>query len=973
MPVRTPPITLSPRRRLGAPGWWWCLVLAAVLLAAPPGRAGQAPEITVLTRDLPPSARLILSWGKGPAQQASLHKLARPVELVIKATGRRNPAARNSLVRVVALELPGRERVPEADFQIEPGWIYRRPERKQALVFTGQGPARAMWRGEANGDLKLVLAENRASGIVEISWCGQTRTEDLYAPQHANRLIVLPLPPAPSRWAAALPPGAQGKRLELRVITPCPHKGGLEAVAARQADGAALWEKRDLKPDAVDQGAPFTQAYHLAAGAEEAARPTAPVPLPALPRDLAIDHRYHNQDASAACGVPDTLWWPRTSFDAAGVLHLVRVNSPRTSPGGAPTSTALGRLSIGSARGIRPRPLEGWLPIYDWDLDRGRLRLMALPDSWAADAVEVTAETRLPAVLEVFAGKLAVGGSEILWQGSPLLALAGRSLAGALSPDGRRLEFILPPGRSLLLRNLNPADPAGFRRAMARAARLNPAELTRVASAPWQRLVDGAAELRVSNPAVSAAWRNCLAQLFLLRSSYQGGLRVHGTGGTVQGGAYDWGFWYRDYAWHLTALASAGLAGPAAAELDLFWRHQAPDGLLAAPERQYDGFGQAARAAFRALALNPGSGREEAVYARLLAGAKAQSALGPAARPGAPRSCLPLLPPGEGDGGVSGPGKLVLHHNTWTLLGLDRLARLARRLGRDPDAKWLDQERARLGRALSGALPFYFVGAGPGAGFLSGSLSADSFRARPTPSWMGYTVFWPQYLPAQPGAAGMFAATNRHLDSHAFQGLPIGLGWEADTVWPYNAANWARARLARGDPAAGLRILQSVLNTAWHSGTWAEEYFVVDGGRALGKARRGYDIPNTNLHVTAPATALLLLRDLVLREEVAAGALHLASALPWGWDWVDLTRAPTLFGQADFTLRREPGLLRARLRLAGPAWSQPERVVLHLPLAPGQQAVTARLNGREVPVMGDRVIVTAVPPERDWQWEVRLR
>src|SRR5690606_12846661 len=196
---------------------------------------------------------------------------------------------------------------------------------------------------------------------------------------------------------------------------------------------------------------------------------------------------------------------------------------------------------------------------------------------------------------------------------------------------------------------------------------------------------------------------------------------------------------------------------------------------------------------------------------------------------------------------------------------------------------------ALLGRAdrmqagLDSLLPF-FAGSSNGINGLAGALDPVTLDVSDELAWAALTLRWPRDLVLHDRSSiALFQTTSRAIWERSFHHLPIGLGWHDDAVWPYNALDWAQAALRDDRPDQALRILESVLNASWYTGSWAEEYHVAPIAPSVGSAAGGYDVPNTNMHVTAPAGAILLMRNLLVEDDSSAGALEIASGLPTGW------------------------------------------------------------------------------------------
>lgn len=121
-----------------------------------------------------------------------------PHQLEVRATGQKSAGAKGSEVWLIGLYPASQQPVSPGEFQHEPGWSIKDGK----LVFSGTAPASARWSGAINGDADLQLVSHPWSGIVEITWDGQTQTIDLF---NADADVARAIPLSASRLAQRTP------------------------------------------------------------------------------------------------------------------------------------------------------------------------------------------------------------------------------------------------------------------------------------------------------------------------------------------------------------------------------------------------------------------------------------------------------------------------------------------------------------------------------------------------------------------------------------------------------------------------------------------------------------------------------------------------------------------------------------------------------------------------------------------------
>jgi hypothetical protein len=120
-----------------------------------------------------------------------------PHQLELLATGQKNVVAKDAQVWIIGLYNTEDQPIPLTTFTHDPGWTIQ----DDKLAFLGAQPATALWSGTLRGNAELRLVSHAWSGIVRITWDGQSQVVDLFngAPTNATQTIQL----AGSRLTAA--------------------------------------------------------------------------------------------------------------------------------------------------------------------------------------------------------------------------------------------------------------------------------------------------------------------------------------------------------------------------------------------------------------------------------------------------------------------------------------------------------------------------------------------------------------------------------------------------------------------------------------------------------------------------------------------------------------------------------------------------------------------------------------------------
>lgn len=107
--------------------------------------------------------------------------------LVVEATGQKHPNAQGSEVWLVALERGNGDVISPETMQFEGDWRVN----DDVIMTTGQQQASASWTGTTDTTLALVLISHPWSGVIDITWNGETQSVDLYQEAGPPRTISL--------------------------------------------------------------------------------------------------------------------------------------------------------------------------------------------------------------------------------------------------------------------------------------------------------------------------------------------------------------------------------------------------------------------------------------------------------------------------------------------------------------------------------------------------------------------------------------------------------------------------------------------------------------------------------------------------------------------------------------------------------------------------------------------------------------
>jgi len=324
-----------------------------------------------------------------------------------------------------------------------------------------------------------------------------------------------------------------------------------------------------------------------------------------------------------------------------------------------------------------------------------------------------------------------------------------------------------------------------------------------------------------------------------------------------------------------------------------------------------------------------------------------------------------LLPKAYPDGGIGGIRAEYLT-TLWTLAGFNLVARAARWLGRDDDARGVQAEFDRLLadfraharrdlRRLPDGTPYLRM-------WMRGQsdhVTKPDFKGRLFPwqrlglgsgTWAFCQAIYTGevFAPDDPLVRNLLKLFDR-LDNR--QGLPEGMGWLLDrSIWTYGPAFAAQTWLYAGRPDKAVDYLYAFANHAAPTRVWREEQSLDETGHGHANG----DMP----HNWASAEFIQLVRHLLVLER--GDALELLYGLPPEWSRrgsrFRVERTPTRFGPVSLR-----GGIDARGRgevvvQVDPAWPQPAGH-LRLKLPPGARRTGVLLNGRPAAPDADGVIL----------------
>jgi hypothetical protein len=381
----------------------------------------------------------------------------------------------------------------------------------------------------------------------------------------------------------------------------------------------------------------------------------------------------------------------------------------------------------------------------------------------------------------------------------------------------------------------------------------------------------GGLQIRVPDARVEEAFR-----------AVKGRLHVFDDGSHFSPGTFLYhGHWFRDSAFIGLAFDQMGFGKHVGSKIKNFLRRQNRDGFFRSQNGEWDSNGQAIWTIVTHIQRGGDPSLLEEAYPALLRGGRWIDRMRRKNR-NEPSLHFGLLPAGF-SAEHFGPNDHYYWDNLWSLAGLEKLVWAARRLGRQNDAREMEEILEEFRKDVESSMMESFARAdyqglpcSPYRGLDSaaiGSLVGVSPLdvTDPQSGWIGGTV---EFLVRNNLRDGLFLQKIIHTGLNA-----------------YLSAQLARVLMRRFDPR-GFAILEALIRHSGPTLAWPEAIHPRTLGGCMGDGDHGW----------AAAEFLNLIRDLLVREE--RGQLLLLSAAPESWfregAILGVTGAPTLHGEVTF-------------------------------------------------------------------------
>lgn len=466
----------------------------------------------------------------------------------------------------------------------------------------------------------------------------------------------------------------------------------------------------------------------------------------------------------------------------------------------------------------------------------------------------------------------------------------------------------------------------------------------------WEPLFEKGAQFSTGDARLDNLYRTSLINIFLLRTKYPGAANGGQDLYVVKPGAstYD-AFWYRDAAYMIAALDSAGQSEEAEKSLRLFWQtglpgtfgsyEQQESGLWQSPLDQSDAQGQVLWALVNHAQLSGNTDWLRIVYPKIRKGAGWIRNVTTQMRYRTENGNRPiyygLLPAAEGE--AIGQG-YIYYHDFWAVLGLRMAIEAALGVNEENDVKWMTDTYNTFRDDLSASVKLAFDRIGGGK-----YIPATPFHpVSQLDIWGSIAALYPtRFLGAHDP---MISRTLDMMREHSQEGEYTY--FNRKKLWTYITVDWAMCYLLRDDIEMFFRLFDGYVAHASPTNGWTEEIFL-DTRQGTG------DMP----HGWAAAQFVHLLRNSLVCED--SDVLHLC----WGAreDWLNngitVQRAPTRFGVVSFKLRKSGDSLALEYRCERET-HQPQYSQAQLHLAPSvKRPISVRINGKiETLAVGQRVI-----------------
>jgi hypothetical protein len=373
-------------------------------------------------------------------------------------------------------------------------------------------------------------------------------------------------------------------------------------------------------------------------------------------------------------------------------------------------------------------------------------------------------------------------------------------------------------------------------------------------------------------------------------------------------GFYD-EFYIRDGGYQLQELEEAALWDASRKAVDVYLRHQRPDGRFESQKNQFDANGQALWELWQYYQITGDRAWLEKAYPamrRACEWIKQARRQAPADSPFAG-----VLPAAPADGEFLWDGKHhIVGYDVWNLRGLLCTADAADRLGRAEDAQGWREEAKLYQDAIAAACRRAGVAHFPPSWEKAGT------------HWGNTETLWPTAIFGNddPRVVATIAHARRTHGGGFIEGTIQWLGG-SPAIHPYMSAYTTMASLRRGEHA------QVVEDFYWYLLHSTAAHAFPEG---IFQARR-FAWSDTIPHVTGASNYALMLRHMLVDER--GDELHLLAAVPDWWlgegQTISIRRLPTHFGEMNLTVRGAANGVDAEF--TRPARRAPKRVVLTLP------------------------------------------
>lgn len=338
---------------------------------------------------------------------------------------------------------------------------------------------------------------------------------------------------------------------------------------------------------------------------------------------------------------------------------------------------------------------------------------------------------------------------------------------------------------------------------------------------------------------------------------------------------------------------------------------------------------------------------------------KCSDELEPALAPGEKHYWYGLLPWSYGDSGL--PEGHPFPHNVWALYAVELAAKAADELGKQEDAARYHAEYAAYKDAIMVSMKRAIALEKEDAPYLPAMPTLPDGAVS-----QSFVAVYPTNLLAadDPWVTNLLSHTRRT----ELQGLPTNMAWMGQGgVWPGESLNVAETYLRRGDIEKTISLLTSALNHGYSTNVFKEEIKVDKRLPVACKSGNAAKVENGHGTGDMPeawgnANLVLLVRDMLLRED--GDTLRLLTGIPARWigagEEIGVESAPTTFGASVSFQLREADDRHFNVRIETTPASVPA-ISVHLPLAPGQQIESARVNGAPAQMV-DGVVTLRNPP-----------